>query len=209
MPLFFLCNQKNTTFVSDYALFMDDSAIIAALIRGDESIQRQFFFEECRPLFTSIINNVFPYHVDYDEFVNEFYIYLMENDAARLKQFEGRSSLFQWLKTVALRFALRLRKRGVVIDTCPRKSPYITEVTSYVESDKHARMDIEALLSQMGNERQAYVVRRHIIDGIDELTLAGEMGIKVSNLYNIKKRAMTALTKVALNDIKQYGKKSE
>lgn len=190
-------------------MIMDNKEIFDGLLRGDESTHRQFFFVDCRPLFTSIINNTFSYHVDYDEFVNEFYIYLMENDAARLRQFEGRSSIYQWLKTVALRFALKLRKKGVVTDNNPQKSPYIIDVPSGDEPSKHANMDIEALLSLMGNERQVYVIRRHLIDGIDEPTLAEELGVKVSNLYNIKKRAMAALMKVALTDIQQYGKTRE
>lgn len=188
---------------------MDNKTIVDGLIRGDENIHRQFFFTDCRPLFMSIITNVFPYHVEYDEFVNEFYIYLMENDAARLKQYEGRSSIYQWLKTVALRFALKLRKKGKMIDATPQKTPYNQEVSSGDESDKQAKMDIDALLSEMDNERQVYVLRRHLIDGIDEPTLADELGIKVSNLYNIKKRAMTALMKVALPDMQQYDKKNE
>ena len=184
---------------------MENKEILDGLLEGDKDILRQFFFEECRPLFTSIIHRVFSYHVDYDEFVSELYLFLMENDAARLRQFEGRSSIYQWVKTVALRFALKLRKKGVVIDTCPQKSQYTKVVPSY-NPPKHAKMDIEALLRQMTNKRQVYVIRRHLIDGIDEPTLAEEMGIKVSNLYNIKKRAMTSLMKVALNDIQQYGK---
>lgn len=184
---------------------MDNKEIFDGLLRGDEDVLRQFFFEECRPLFTSIINRVFSYHVEYDEFVNEFYLCLMENDAVRLRQFEGRSSIYQWLKTVALRFAMRLRKKGVVIDTCPQKPLYIQDVSSDNDSQL-AEMDVEVLLGQMTNERQVYVIRRHLIDGIDEPALAEEMGIKVSNLYNIKKRAMTSLMKIALNDIQQYGK---
>lgn len=192
-----------------YKFIMENRAMIDALICGDENFHRQFFFVDCRPLFTSIINNVFPYHVDYDEFVNEFYIYLMENDAAKLRQFEGRSTLFQWLKTVALRFALKLRKKGIMIDTSSRESLFIADTPCGDEHSGHAKMDIETLLSQMKNERQAYVIRRHMIDGIDEPALADELGVKVSNLYNIKKRAMTALMKVALTDIQQYGKTSK
>ena len=188
---------------------MDDKEIIEGLIRGDESIHRQFFFVDCRPLFTSIISNTFSYYVDYDEFVNEFYIYLMENDAVRLRQFEGRSTIFQWLKTVALRFALKLRKKGRVIDVNSQKSSYIAEVPSVEEHSGHAKMDIEALLSKMRNERHVYVIRRHMIEGIDEPALADELGVKVSNLYNIKKRAISALMKVALTDIQQYGKTRE
>ena len=96
-----------------------------------------------------------------------------------------------------------------MIDINPQKPPYNNEVSSDNESCEQAKMDIEALLSRIGNERQVYVIRRHIIDGIDEPTLAEELGVKVSNLYNIKKRAMTALMKVALTDIQQYGKTSK
>ena len=32
------------------------------------------------------------------------------------------------------------------------------------------------------------------------------MNITTANLYNIKRRAMAQLTRVALNDIKEYGK---
>lgn len=189
---------------------MDEKLLIDGLIRGDENTHRQFFFVDCRPLFMSIITNVFNYQVDYDEFVNELYIYLMENDAYRIKQYEGRSSIYQWLKTVALRFALILCKKGIMIETDSKQALYNSKDVSFDdESLKHAKMDVESLLSMMGNERQVYVIRRHIIDGIDEPTLADELGIKVSNLYNIKKRAMTALMKVALRDIQQYGKTSK
>ena len=187
---------------------MTDRDIIEGLINGDEHVNRQFFFESCRPLFLVIIEKVFPYPVEYDEFVNELYIYLMENDAARLRQFRGDSSIYQWLKTVTLRFALKLRKKGRVIDTASKEPLYPKESSSGDGSWKLAKMDVETLLGRMKNERQVYVIRRHLIDGISEPALAEELGIRVSNLYNIKKRAMTALTKVALTDIEQYDKTS-
>ena len=189
---------------------MDNKTLVDSLLKGDEKIQLQFFYEDCRPLFMSIINKVFPYHVDYEEFTHEFYVYLMENDAARLKQFKGKSSIYQWLKTTVLRFALNARKKGTMIDMAPKETLYNKkEVPSGDEPSKQAKMDLELLLSKMGNERQAYVIRRHIIDGIDEPTIADELGVKVSNLYNIKKRAMKALSEVALTDIQQYGKTSK
>ena len=45
---------------------MDNKEVLDGLLRGDEDVLRQFFFEDCRPLFMSIIKIVFPYHVDYD-----------------------------------------------------------------------------------------------------------------------------------------------
>ena len=90
---------------------MNDQQIIDALIAKDDRVTRQFFFQSCRPLFISIIRNIFSYEVDYEEFVNEFYLYLMEKDSYRLRQFEGRSSLYQWMKVVAIRYFIAKRDR--------------------------------------------------------------------------------------------------
>ena len=88
---------------------MTDCEIIERLIDHDEKVTREFFFTRCRPLFISIINSVFSYKVDYDEFVSELYLYLIDNDAARLRTFQGKSSLFQWIKVVAIRYFIAKR----------------------------------------------------------------------------------------------------
>ena len=98
---------------------MTDNQLIQSLIDRDERITQQFFFQNCRPLFKKVISLVFSYPVDYDEFVNEFYLYLMENEACRLKQFQGRSSIYQWLKTVAIRYFIH--KRDCLIDMEPQE----------------------------------------------------------------------------------------
>ena len=96
---------------------MTDQQIIEALIARDEQVTRLFFFKNCRPLFMSIIRNVFSYEVDYDEFVNEFYLHLMKNDAHSLRQFQGRSTIYQWIKVVAIRYFIA--KRDNMIDMDP------------------------------------------------------------------------------------------
>lgn len=60
---------------------MTDKEIIQGLIARDNRVTDEFFFQKCRPLFCKIISLVFNYEVDYDEFVNELYVYLMEDDA--------------------------------------------------------------------------------------------------------------------------------
>lgn len=58
----------------------------------------------------------------------------------------------------------------------------------------------------MRNERYVYVIRKLILEDVEPETLAKEMRITTANLYNIKRRAMIALTQVALKDIEKYGK---
>ena len=184
-----------------------DSEIVEALLAKDSGVTYQFLYVNCRPLFLAILNKVFDYPVELEEFVSELYVYLMEDDGRRLHQYEGRSSLYQWMKVVALRFAMRIKMRNAVIDNSSTESPYLQNVSDESASDTQAKADVENLLERMSNLTYVYVIRRHILEGVDERTLAEEMNMKVSNIYNLKRRAMAALTKIALNDVKNYAKK--
>ena len=186
---------------------MTDQQIIEALIARDERVTDQFFFGNCRPLFLSIIRHVFSYEVDYDEFVNEFYLHLMENDAYRLRQFQGRSTIYQWMKVIAIRYFIAKRNslidnesKGALLDSVAQKE------TVDGEKKMTAKMDIEHLFSLMSNRRYVHVIRRLVLQDIEPKVVAQELRINVDNLYNIKKRAVAALTEVALKEIEKYEK---
>ena len=184
---------------------MTDREIIEGLIARDNRVTREFFFDKCRPLFCSIMTKVFDYEVDYDEMVNELYVYLMDSDAIKLRNFEYRSTVYQWLKVLAVRFFLH--KRGRMIDDTSQETLYDgRSQTASPESDMTAKGDMERLFDIMPNKRYVYVIRRLVIEDWDPDELAKEMKITTANLYNIKRRAMVQLTRTALIDIKEYGK---
>lgn len=187
---------------------MTDKQIIEALIARDEQVTKQFFFGNCRPLFLSIIRYVFSYEVDYDEFVSEFYLYLMENDAYRLRQFQGRSTIYQWMKIIAIRYFILKRdnlieeksKEALIDSFALQKEAFDNERT------QTAKIDIEHLLSLMPNRRYVYVLRRLVLQEAEPKKVAQELGTNVDNLYNIKKRAIAALTDIVLKEIEKYEK---
>ena len=184
---------------------MTDREIIEGLIARDNRVTKEFFFDRCRPLFCSIMQKVFDYEVDYDEFVNELYVYLMENDAIKLRNFEYRSSVYQWLKILAIRFFIH--KRGRMIDDTSQETPYDgRQQTADSETDMTAEGDMERLFNNMPSKRYVYVIRRLILEDWEYEDLAKDMNITTANLYNIRRRAMAQLTRIALNDIKNYGK---
>jgi RNA polymerase sigma factor (sigma-70 family) len=184
---------------------MTDQEIIQGLIARDNRVTKEFFFDKCRPLFCSIMQKVFDYEVDYNEFVNDLYIYLMENDAIKLRNFEYRSSVYQWLKILAIRFFVN--KRGKMIEDASKETPYEgSHQTTDTEKDMTAEGDIERLFDNMPNKRYVYVIRRLVLEEWEPEQLAKDMNITTANLYNIKRRAMAQLTRAALNDIKEYGK---
>ena len=184
---------------------MTDKEIIAGLIARDNRVTKEFFFDKCRPLFCSIMTKVFDYEVDYDELVNELYIYLMESDAIKLRNFQYRSSVYQWLKVLAIRYFIH--KRGRMIDDTTQETPYDgRQQAADAEKDMTAEGDMERLFDIMPNKRYVYVIRRLILEDWEYEELAKDMNITTANLYNIRLRAMVQLTRAALNDIKKYGK---
>lgn len=189
---------------------MTDKQIIEALIARDERVTEQFFYKNCRPLFLSIIRNVFSYQVDYDEFVNEFYLYLMENDSYRLRQFEGRSSIYQWLKVIAIRYFIA--KRDKMLDK-PSEETLIDKASKTISENTEkritAKVDIAHLLRIMPNRRYEYVLRRLVLQDADPKVVAKELCTNVDNLYVVKKRAIASLAELALNEIEKYEQKGD
>lgn len=184
---------------------MTDKEIVSALIAHDPQVTAQFFFKDCRPLFLSVIKRVFEAQiVDYDEIISEIYILLMENGAKRLRQFHFESSLYQWLKVIAIRHCLKLRTNIRVIDNIGKESLDKGWEVPLSPENSLAGMDMEALLRKMKNQRYALVIRLLMIEDLPPENVASQLAINVDNLYNIKRRAMLALTEVALKDKKHY-----
>ena len=86
------------------------------------------------------------------------------------------------------------------------QTPLYDMTQSSLEPDTAAGYDLEQLFKAMPTKRYVYVIRRLILEGCEPEMLAREMNITTANLYNIKRRSMAQLTRIALNDIKEYGK---
>ena len=177
---------------------MTDQEIIQGLINRDEKITRDFFFRRCQPLIYSLIAKFYPKGADYDELVNELYLHLMEDNARRLRQYEGRSSIYQWLKSVSRNYFLDRKMREQVMESDSKES--LTEGTPAPLIDNsadEALMDVAAILDQIENENYRMILQKHVIEEMSFDELEKITGIKKANLYNIKARAMKALEKIA------------
>lgn len=188
-------------------LFMQpsDRYIIDGLLEKDENITREFFFVRCRPLIYSLIRNIFDFDVDHDELVNELYVYLMEDDGKRLRSFQGRSSIYQWLKCVATRFFLEKRDKGMIGEESLSDSLFPTDELMQNQGEREIiGRDVRKMLSLMRNPRHRLVIQRLFLDEVGYNELATELNTSVSNLYNLKLRSMAELTSLLLNE---YGEK--
>lgn len=94
-----------------------------------------------------------------------------------------------------------------MIDDNSNETPYSEqEKADDNESSKDAQHDLERLFEAMPTKRYVEVIRRLVLEDCEPVVLAQEMNITTANLYNIKRRSIAQLTRIALNDIKAYGK---
>lgn len=273
-------------------LIEKEKAIVARIYNDDE-FAYYFFHEKCRPLFSKILWTIFGNNSDYDELVNELYLLLKKPNVKgeywhALKTFDYRTTLFDWIKTVAVRYFYNSSKNNFdipahILDTVVlesmigelEKSEYrkymwfkyveqmedtqvaikldvenpklrnlarkairqfktvvehrfpeyydslfskedsndvdiddVSNKLSY-EAESKARFDISLYLQAMPNERYRHVIYSLFIKDMEPEELASEMNTPVSNIYNIKKRALDQLRDLAIysneiSDLEQY-----
>ena len=177
---------------------MTDNEIIQGLIARDERITQDFFFRRCKPLIFSLISRYYPGQADYDELVNDLYLHLMEDHARRLQMFNGKSSIYHWLKQVANNYFLDRKKRERVIENgTPERLSVIAKDAITDNAAQEAVMDVAAILDQIENENYRLVLQKVVIEGMSFEELEKITGIKKANLYNIKTRALKAMEKIA------------
>lgn len=178
---------------------MTDRDIIQGLINRDNHITYHFFYVKCRPLLTAIMRLVFSYPVEYNEMVSELYEYLMDDDCIKLRQFQYRSSIYQWVKVVATRFFIR--KRSFMIENKTKEPPYEGPddvVIVDTAQDVAKKIDVAYMLESMENQRYADVLRHLIMQDEEPEKYAQSIGVTVDNLYNIKRRAIAAISRIAI-----------
>ena len=192
---------------------MTEQQIIQALIDKDQIVTEDFFFRRCRPLFLSAMKNVFETrNVEYSECINSLYEALLRDNARKLRSFKGESTIYNWLKTITIRHFIAMRKEMDGEQPTETDSNYGIPPIEEAGEDRNiarssAHADVERLLKAMKNDRYRNVIRRSMLEEIEDAELAIEMGIRVENLYNIKRRAMAQLIQVSKKDILHYGKR--
>lgn len=176
---------------------MTDREIVNGILNGDEEIIKYFFFTKCSRLFTYIILSVFGGKTDKNELMNELFLYLAKDDWHKLKEFDFRSSLLTWISVVAVRFFTK--KRNLLIEKESTEALIKEEIMDFEDLTRTIiKIDLEMAINNMSNKRYKEIIIRLDIHEIPYETVAKDLGVTVSNLYNIHRRALAQL-KLLLN----------
>ena len=191
----------------------EERRIINGLLARDNKITQVFFFTKCRPMLHNIIHNVFRDKADYEELVNDLYLYLMEKDGRRLRSFgqndpednEQNTSfaLFKWLKTTAWRYfadraeheqSIEERRKFVVDEDGEELDVDVEDKSS---KDPGIDIDAEIYFDMIKLERDREVLKKYFVEDLEPDVISEKLGISKENMYNIKKRALNLLQQAA------------
>lgn len=191
----------------------EEKRIIDGLLARDPKITCEFFYKKCRPMFHGIIHEVFRDSMDYDDLINEFYVFLMDKDGRRLKTFGTADAglklndreafaLLAWIRKSARRYFIhkfkqeqeQLEKYENSIDS--DGEPIEVEHADESQEEPWIKDDLETLLS-LTNPKDRDILKKYFIQDMDAEEISAELGISLPNLYNIKSRALKRLEKLA------------
>ena len=172
-----------------------DAEIIVGLKSSDSAIRdfyvNRLFYKELKPLLCTIQYSLFKGTVDYDELVNDLYIHLSRNNWSALDSYRGdnQARLSSWISRVAWHYFMNSYRR--LSRVLPDEDGVLESMKPFaVVSDDDIRMDIEEVLKLMPNRRYAEVLKLNLYYGYPAEDIAVLMNTTVSNVYNIKHRAV-------------------
>ena len=178
------CSQKERETFSFEELAKRDRAIVNRII-NDDSFAYTFFHDKCRPLLSRIAWTIYGNDCNYDELVNELYLYLKKPDKEgnywhNLKTFDFRTSLFDWIKIVATRhFYKPINERFVIPD-------------GYIESGI-----AESIFSEIDRSDCRKFMHFKFILKYEDYVIAEKLHLQITQLSALKRKSIRAL-KIAL-----------
>lgn len=159
---------------------------------SDEDFAYYFIHELCRPLLSKIVWTIYNNDADYDELVNTLYIHLKKPDADgnywhALNSFDYRTSLFDYIKTIAVRLF-------------------------YTPSDEVFAFPEHMVENGMAEEMFSHVgvalFRKYLwfryVGKLEADELALKLGVEREKLSSVSRRAIKHFKKVVNNDFPDY-----
>ena len=197
-------------------IYTEDLRIAEALIKRDEAVVRQFFFQRCFPLFKSIYDNYYTDCLCVEEFINSIYLLVLapnkETSKCQMENFKGESTLTSWLKTVCLYYCYKKFKKKEIMPPFEPLPPGIGEKENEqgdrreaafgsieIELSQLNREDAEKIVSLMPNKRYSLIIRMLYLEQKSTDETAEALGMTKDNLYNkhilAKKQYISTLRK--------------
>lgn len=178
-----------------------DTELVNAVCGNDHQAIVHLFYKKCLPTFQYHIYKLFPYKEDVRDLVDEFFLYLFEDDWRRLRTFDGtRASLATWMSVTSFRFFKaykhsKIDSNGIISIS----DKWETFVGDWVQSsDAGLMMDMNEAINSIKNERDREIARLVFIEDKEFQVIADRFDLSVDYVYTVKNRLVKQL-KAKLN----------
>lgn len=177
----------------------DDEQLVAALIAGDERAIQYVFYNHYNAMLRKIAKKQIGHlPIEYDDMVQELYLWLSEGDWARLKKYIPKESRFDYW--------FSMKSNTFFRDYCRKKLYSITDFSSDNPEysctpsvsnwyDTELMRDLLRVLDFFQPPRDREILRALIVEDREPAKVAEQYGITVDNLYSIKSKALARLVK--------------
>ena len=175
---------------------LSDAELVGSVCGNNPDAIVFFFYEKYLPVFQYHILKLFPGGADIRGLVDEFFIYLFNDDWRWLKTYQAdKASLATWVSVISFRFFKnykrnRLESNGVVTVS----DQWETCAAQWVGGNEAGiRMDIDAAIGDIANDRDREIARMIFQKDEEFKTVADRFGLSVDYIYTVKNRLIRQL----------------
>lgn len=173
-----------------------DRELVAAVTSGDQNAIVYMFYTKFSATFQYHIYKLFNYKVEVSDLVDEFFMFLLEDDWRRLRSFDAsKSSLSTWISTVSFRFFRDYKRSKIDLNGLVTISDkWETFRGDWMESvEAGIAMDIRAALDGIKSDRDRSIAEKLFIEDREYEAVAEEFGLTVDYVYTVKNRIVKQL----------------
>lgn len=175
---------------------LNDEQLVAAVISGDKEAIVYMFYSKFSATFQYHIYNLFEYKVEIADLVDEFFLYLYEDNWKRLKVYDAsKSALSTWISTVSYRFFRDYKRSKIDFNGLITISDkWETYKTDWVEEyDRLILVDIQGAIKKLKTPREQDIAEKIFIKDYEFEAISEEYNITIDYVYTIKNRVAKQL----------------
>ena len=170
--------------------------MVSAVTSNNQAAIVYLFYTKYSATFQYHIYKLFNSKVEVSDLVDEFFMFLLEDDWRRLRSFDpDKASLSTWISTVSFRFFRDYKRSKIDMNGLITISDqWETFRGDWMESvEAGLRMDINQAIDGIKSDRDREIARRLFIDDKEYEAVAEEFGLTVDYVYTIKNRIVKQL----------------
>lgn len=173
-----------------------DERLVKAVLSGDQDAIVYMFYTKFSATFQYHIYKLFDYKVEVSDLVDEFFLFIYEDNWRRLRSFDSSlSSLSTWISTVSYRFFRDYKRSKIDLNGAITISDKWEKFRGdWVQSiDAGIMMDIETAIGAIKSERDKEIAKQLFIEDREYEAIAEEFGLTCDYVYTVKNRIIKQL----------------